>query len=267
MARKSRQARSRTLANRIILAGLVLVVLAALYGLVGVLKPITLSAAAPVGQSAEARRRLRPGRLPGSWLGWRHRRPDRDRQSPGAGRSRPHRHDQARRGDGRHRDRHDAATRPAHGRADQAIPAGAEEAGRHHEDGRRRRADRAGQGRPDHLDHGRERPGPGRGAARTGRPADGAVRAAGIRLLVRRARFAEVSHRALPDERRRRVRRRGRERADRQRSDSRGPGLGDRRTAAQHGRADPGQAGARREGDRVPRDDQHRPGRRRAQGD
>ena len=53
MARKSRQARSRTLANRIILAGLVLVVLAALYGLVGVLKPITLSAVAPVGQSAK----------------------------------------------------------------------------------------------------------------------------------------------------------------------------------------------------------------------
>jgi hypothetical protein len=52
-ARKVRQARSRTLANRIILAGLVLVVLAALYGLVGVLKPVTLSRAAPAGHAAK----------------------------------------------------------------------------------------------------------------------------------------------------------------------------------------------------------------------
>jgi hypothetical protein len=52
-ARKVRQARSRTLANRIILAGLVVVVLAALYGLVGVIKPITLSAAAPAGPSTK----------------------------------------------------------------------------------------------------------------------------------------------------------------------------------------------------------------------
>jgi Family of unknown function (DUF5719) len=54
MARKSRQTRSRNLANRIILAGLVLVVLAALYGLVGVLKPVTLSAAAPAAPAGQA---------------------------------------------------------------------------------------------------------------------------------------------------------------------------------------------------------------------
>ena len=39
------------MANRIILAGLVVVVLAAIYGLVGVLKPVTLSAAASAGPS------------------------------------------------------------------------------------------------------------------------------------------------------------------------------------------------------------------------
>ncbi|HEX9623417.1 MAG TPA: DUF5719 family protein [Streptosporangiaceae bacterium] len=41
------------MANRVILAGLVVVVLAALYGLVGVLKPITISAATPAGQSTK----------------------------------------------------------------------------------------------------------------------------------------------------------------------------------------------------------------------
>ncbi len=39
------------MANRIILAGLVVVVLAAIYGLVGVLKPITVSSAAPAAQN------------------------------------------------------------------------------------------------------------------------------------------------------------------------------------------------------------------------
>ncbi|HXS63081.1 MAG TPA: DUF5719 family protein [Streptosporangiaceae bacterium] len=52
-ARKARQARSRNAANRIILAGLVVVVLAAIYGLVGVLKPVTISAAAPASQSTK----------------------------------------------------------------------------------------------------------------------------------------------------------------------------------------------------------------------
>jgi hypothetical protein len=50
--RKARQARNRTIANRVILASLVAVVLAALYGLVGLIRPVTLSAASPAGQAA-----------------------------------------------------------------------------------------------------------------------------------------------------------------------------------------------------------------------
>jgi hypothetical protein len=52
-ARQARQVKSRNVANRIILAGLVLVVLAALYGLVGALKPVTISAVAPASQSTK----------------------------------------------------------------------------------------------------------------------------------------------------------------------------------------------------------------------
>ena len=49
--RKGRQARSRLLANRIILALLVLVVVAALYGLVKVIRPVALTSAAPSGSA------------------------------------------------------------------------------------------------------------------------------------------------------------------------------------------------------------------------
>lgn len=47
--RKGRQARNRLLANRIILALLVLVVIAALYGLVKLIRPVALTSAAPAG--------------------------------------------------------------------------------------------------------------------------------------------------------------------------------------------------------------------------
>jgi hypothetical protein len=49
--RKGRQARSRLLANRIILALLVLVVIAALYGLVKFIRPVGLTSAAPSGSA------------------------------------------------------------------------------------------------------------------------------------------------------------------------------------------------------------------------
>lgn len=51
--RKSRQARSRLLANRIILALLVLVVIAALYGLVKFIRPVALKSAASVGSPGQ----------------------------------------------------------------------------------------------------------------------------------------------------------------------------------------------------------------------
>lgn len=54
-SRKSRQARNRLLANRVILAVLVLVVIAALYGLVKFIRPVGLTSAAPAGSA---------GRLP-----------------------------------------------------------------------------------------------------------------------------------------------------------------------------------------------------------
>ena len=49
--RKGRQARNRLLANRVILALLVLVVIAALYGLVKFIRPVALTSAAPVGSA------------------------------------------------------------------------------------------------------------------------------------------------------------------------------------------------------------------------
>lgn len=47
--RKGRQARNRVRANRVIVAMLVLVVIGALYGLLGIIKPVALTSAAPVG--------------------------------------------------------------------------------------------------------------------------------------------------------------------------------------------------------------------------
>ncbi len=49
--RKGRQARNRLLANRIILAVLVLVVVGALYGLLGFIKPVALTSAARAGST------------------------------------------------------------------------------------------------------------------------------------------------------------------------------------------------------------------------
>jgi len=51
--RKSRQARNRLLANRIILAVLVLVVIAALYGLVKLVRPVALTSAAPASSGGQ----------------------------------------------------------------------------------------------------------------------------------------------------------------------------------------------------------------------
>lgn len=50
-SRKGRQGRNRLLANRIVLAMLVLVVIAALYGLVKFIRPVALTSAAPAGSA------------------------------------------------------------------------------------------------------------------------------------------------------------------------------------------------------------------------
>jgi hypothetical protein len=50
--RKARQARTRLVVNKIIIAGLMLAALGAIYGLVRVIRPVTLASAAPAAQTA-----------------------------------------------------------------------------------------------------------------------------------------------------------------------------------------------------------------------